>query len=75
HHVDKIRVPLLVSHGIIDRRTPVAGARKFRDALEEAGVDFEYHEYAREAHGLYNKDNRLEHYKKVQRFLDRCDSL
>ncbi len=75
HHVDKIKVPLLVSHGIIDRRTPVAGARKFRDALEKADVDFEYHEYAREAHGLYNKENRLVHYKKVQTFLDRCDAM
>jgi dipeptidyl aminopeptidase/acylaminoacyl peptidase len=38
-HVENLAAPLLMVHGVNDRRVPVSQARIFRDALEEAGYE------------------------------------
>ena len=38
-HVENLAAPLLMVHGVNDRRVPVSQARIFRDALEEAGFE------------------------------------
>ncbi|WP_415378983.1 S9 family peptidase [Halosimplex sp. TS25] len=38
-HVENVDAPLLVVHGINDRRVPVSQARIVRDALEDAGYE------------------------------------
>lgn len=75
HNLNRVQVPMIVSHGKVDYRTPVAGARKFHAALKKTDIDFEYYEYSREGHGLYWPKNRYKHYGRVQKFLDRCDAM
>lgn len=75
YNLDRVKVPIFVSHGKVDARTPKAGARKFRNALKKTDIDFEYYEYAKEGHGLYFKKNRLKNTGRMQKFLDRCDTL
>ena len=38
-HADNLDAPLLMVHGVNDRRVPVSQARLFRDALEESGTE------------------------------------
>jgi prolyl oligopeptidase PreP (S9A serine peptidase family) len=38
-HVENVSAPLLIAHGVNDRRVPVSQARLFREALEDAGYE------------------------------------
>ena len=73
HNVEKIRVPMLITHGKADRRTPLAGAKKFVSALEKTDVDFEHFFYEKEGHGLYFDKNSMDQFQKIEKFLTKCD--
>ena len=74
HNLDKVKVPLLILHGKADRRTPLAGAKKYVKALEKTDIDFKHYFYKNEGHGLYFDDNEQDQYEKVQTFLNQCDA-
>ena len=73
HNVEKIKVPMLITHGKADRRTPLAGAKKFVSALEKTDVDFEHFFYGKEGHGLYFDKNSMDQFQKIEEFLTKCD--
>lgn len=73
HNLDRVKAPMLIVHGREDTRTPMVGAETMVDALKQTKLKYEYHFYDREGHGLYFKPNRIDQYKKVQKFLNRCD--
>ena len=75
YNIDRMKAPMLITHGKVDRRTPIAGAKQFIKALEKTDLDFEYYAYAKEGHGLWFVPNRLDRYAKVQKFLQRCDAM
>jgi dipeptidyl aminopeptidase/acylaminoacyl peptidase len=76
-HVENLSAPLLMVHGINDRRVPVSQARIFRDALENAGYqegkdnDFEYVELGEEGHGSSDIDQKTRIFRILDDFLDR----
>jgi dipeptidyl aminopeptidase/acylaminoacyl peptidase len=74
HNLDKVKVPLLIIHGKADRRTPLAGAKKYVKALKKTDIDFKHHFYKNEGHGLYFDDNAQDQYEKMQTFLNQCDA-
>ena len=74
HNLDKVKVPLLVIHGKSDKRTPLAGAKKYVKALKKTDIDFKHHFYAKEGHGLYFDDNMLDQQEKILKFLNKCDA-
>ena len=74
HNLDKVKVPLLIIHGKADRRTPLAGAKKYVKALEKTDIDFKHYFYKNEGHGLYFDDNAQDQYEKMQTFLSQCDA-
>ena len=74
HNLDKIKSPIMVIHGKVDLRTPFDGAKRFVAALKKTDVDFEYHWYNHEGHGLYFNKNSSDQFKKVNRFLNSCDA-
>ena len=74
HNLDKVKVPLLIIHGKADRRTPLAGAKKYVKALKKTDIDFRHHFYKNEGHGLYFDDNEQDQYEKIQTFLSQCDA-
>ena len=74
HNLDKVKVPLLILHGKADRRTPLAGAKKYVKALKKTDIDFKHHFYKNEGHGLYFDDNAQDQYEKMQTFLNQCDA-
>ena len=74
-NIDRIRAPMLITHGKVDSRTPIAGAKQFIKALKKTDLDYEYYAYAKEGHGLWFKPNRLDRFAKVKKFLERCDAM
>ncbi|WP_049971305.1 S9 family peptidase [Haladaptatus cibarius] len=76
-YTENLSAPLLMVHGVNDRRVPVSQARLFRDALEEDGFkegedgDFEYEELGEEGHGSTDIEQTIRSYELVDDFLNR----
>ena len=67
----KIKVPVLLVHGRLDSRVDVAHARRVKNALEDAGVDVEFHEYVRAGHSLMREDDEQDYYTRLLAFLEK----
>jgi dipeptidyl aminopeptidase/acylaminoacyl peptidase len=70
-HAAKIRTPVLLLAGNMDRRVPVAHAKDMAAALRKAGKPVELIVKSREGHGFYDPENRREAADAILRFLDR----
>jgi dipeptidyl aminopeptidase/acylaminoacyl peptidase len=76
-HAENLAAPLLLVHGVNDRRVPVSQARIFRDRLEELGYeggeggDFEYEELGEEGHASTDQDQKARMFRILDGFLDR----
>ena len=67
--VAEIKIPLLVAHGGVDRRVPIAHSREFVAAARRAGVRVEQVDYPDQGHGLFKPANQLDFYGRLERFL------
>ena len=76
-HAENLDAPLLIVHGVNDRRVPVSQARIMRDRLEELGYergeggDFEYEELGEEGHGSSDIDQKIRSFRLVGDFFNR----
>jgi len=79
-HVENLAAPLLILHGLNDRRVPVSQARTFRDALDEHGFtegedsregEYEYHEPGEEGHGSSDIDQKIRGLEYLDDFIGR----
>ena len=76
-HIDTIATPLLMLHGVNDRRVPVSQARLLRDALAEAGYeageagDYEYVELGAEGHSSSDIERKIRVFQLLDEFLAR----
>ena len=76
-YVENLSSPLLMVHGVNDRRVPVSQARLFRDALVEQGYEegedgiYEYEELGEEGHGSTDIDQKIRSFELVADFLER----
>jgi dipeptidyl aminopeptidase/acylaminoacyl peptidase len=68
-HAKRIKAPVLMAMGQIDQRVPLVHGKMMRDAMEEAGVKYEYIVYAGEGHGWNKEENLFDWYKRVEAFL------
>ncbi|MCK9685747.1 alpha/beta hydrolase family protein [Scleromatobacter humisilvae] len=66
----RITRPLLLAHGGVDRRVPIAHATKLLSALDANKAHVTWIEYKDEAHGWYKPETRIGYYEEVQKFLD-----
>lgn len=69
HMADRIREPVLLATGMEDRRVPIEGAVRMRDALRRHGVPHEWVVYDDEVHGFSIDRHRYDYYTRVERFL------
>ncbi|XLZ69341.1 alpha/beta fold hydrolase [Massilia sp. SR12] len=67
----RIKRPLLLAHGTDDTRVPLAHYSKMRSALKDSKADVEFIEYVGEGHGWSVLENRLDFWKRVEKFLDK----
>jgi dipeptidyl aminopeptidase/acylaminoacyl peptidase len=76
-HAGNLSAPLLILHGVNDRRVPVSQARRFREALAANGFAagasgaFEYHELGAEGHASTDIDQTARTFRLLDDFLDR----
>jgi len=70
YHADAIKAKVMLIHGGVDRRVPIAHARAMRDALIAAGNPPKWLTQADEGHGFYRQDHLESMYRKILEFLD-----
>ncbi len=68
--VENVKKPVLILHGLLDDVVPPEASEEWVEALKAHGKVFEYKTYAREPHGFLRRDDQLDAYARVERFLD-----
>jgi dipeptidyl aminopeptidase/acylaminoacyl peptidase len=71
HAIDKLKLPLLLSHGSKDDRTPLQQAEVLIEQLDKYNKNYEWFEFENEGHGFFNKKNSYTFYENVTRFLEK----
>lgn len=69
NHVDKLKVPLLIIHGNVDDRVPIAQARALRKALDKAGKHYEWIELPHVAHAVLKDEDEAAVLTSISKFL------
>lgn len=68
-HADKIKIPVMLAHGMEDKRATFNHAEAMREALIKEGRPPEWMAVPDEGHGFYNTKNVLEFYTRMENFL------
>jgi len=66
----ELKQPLLMAHGLEDRRVPIVHANRFRDAVQAHNKNVEYVTYD-EGHGWRHAASRIDFWTRVEAFLDK----
>lgn len=69
---DKIKAPVLLVHGTDDRQVEIKHSYQMRDALQKANKDVTFVELPSEDHYLLNEKNRMDTFRAMDEFLDKC---
>lgn len=69
---DKIKAPVLLVHGTDDRQVEIKHSYQMRDALQHAKKDVTFLELPSEDHYLSNEKNRIDTFRAMGTFLDKC---
>lgn len=65
----RIKAPVLLAFGALDRRVPIEHGHRLRAAMRAAGQEPEWVVYDDEGHGWVRPDNEIDFAKRVERFL------
>jgi len=71
-NAQRLKQPLLMAYGAQDLRVPIDQGRKFRDAASDTNKNVEWIVYGEEGHGFHQQEHRIDYWKHVEAFLDRC---
>ena len=66
----RIKAPLMLAYGGVDRRVPMYHGRKFMDAIKPTNPQVEWIAYQDEGHGWRLPANRVDFWSRVEKFLD-----
>lgn len=69
NYPEKVKVPVLLIHGELDRQVDIKHSYQMRDALQKAGKDVTFIEQAGEDHYLTNETMRVQAFKAMAEFL------
>jgi dipeptidyl aminopeptidase/acylaminoacyl peptidase len=67
----KLTQPILLAHGVQDRRVPIDQATAFHSAVSKTNSHVEWIVYTNEGHGWRHQDDRIDFWKHVETFLDK----
>lgn len=65
-----IQKPVLILHGLLDTVVPPEASEEWVEALRREGKTFEYKTYDDEPHGFLRRENLMDVYERMERFLD-----
>lgn len=71
NHLNKIKAPILLIHGVHDTRVRFEQSANFYDKAKDADLDVDYIEFKQGTHFLDENDNRLEAFKAIEEFLSK----
>ncbi len=69
HHLNRIKAPILLIHGLNDTQVRASQSQDFYDEAKRKGLDVEYIEYKYGTHYLDENDNRKGAFKAIGEFL------
>ena len=67
--VARIKAPVLLMHGEIDKRVPIQSGERMRDALQKNGKQVEWVVYPDEGHGFHRPENLFDYWRRIEAFL------
>ena len=70
NQVENVRKPVLILHGLKDLNVPPEASEEWTAALRQHNKTFEYKTYAIEPHGFLRRENMLDVWRRIERFLD-----
>ena len=70
-HAADFSVPILIAHGVEDKRVPVKQSRWLAEELKKAGKTYQYLEQKEGDHHFTRAEDRLEFLKATKAFLDK----
>jgi len=68
-HLDKIKAPLMVIHGLNDPRVPISEAEQLVEEMRKRGREVKYIKVVDEGHGLVKINNRVNLQMEIIRFI------
>lgn len=68
--VKNVQKPVLILHGLLDTIVPPESSEEWVEALKRHDKVFEYKTYDDEPHGFLRRENLLDAYERMERFLD-----
>lgn len=71
NRVRDMKAPVLLVHGLVDRRVTIENADRFEKAAREAGVDLERVDYPHVAHGFHDRTQLADFLDRLGRFVDK----
>lgn len=69
-HVDRVKTPLLITHGERDLRVPIAQAEQYYRALKKRGVETVFLRYPREGHGIQEPNHQIDLFQRQLEWFD-----
>ena len=69
-HIDKITIPILLTHGTDDTIVPISQSEDMADALKAAGKQVEFVKLEREDHGLSRSATRTQMLQAAVKFVE-----
>ena len=69
YHVDAMRAPLMIGHGVNDPRVKIANSERIVAALRARGTPVSFIVYPDEGHGFSRSENNQDFYGRMEEFL------
>ncbi|HZF39511.1 MAG TPA: S9 family peptidase, partial [Blastocatellia bacterium] len=69
-HVDRVKTPLLITHGERDLRVPITQAEQYYRALKKRGVETVFLRYPREGHGIQEPNHQIDLFQRQLEWFD-----
>ncbi|HEY8460126.1 MAG TPA: S9 family peptidase, partial [Blastocatellia bacterium] len=70
-HVDRVKTPLLITHGERDLRVPIAQAEQYYRALKKRGVETVFLRYPREGHSIQEPNHQIDLFRRQLEWFDK----
>jgi dipeptidyl aminopeptidase/acylaminoacyl peptidase len=69
-YVDRVKTPLLITHGERDLRVPITQAEQYYRALKKRGVETVFLRYPREGHGIQEPNHQIDLFHRQLEWFD-----
>ncbi len=69
-YVDRVKTPLLITHGERDLRVPITQAEQFYRALKKRGVETVFLRYPREGHSIQEPNHQIDLFQRQLEWFD-----